>query len=112
MTIVKTHWFLWIYDPIFVLKNMDIYEIPSISFLQDLFNKLENKLLKEIDHLQEKNYNKKYYRNKDLKKYFGLSDNTIQKYREQGILPYSTIGTIPIYPVDEINKLIEDNRIN
>lgn len=50
-----------------------------------------------------------YYRNKDLKKEFGLSDNTILKYREENTIPYTYIGEIHFYPVAGINEILEKN---
>jgi hypothetical protein len=38
-----------------------------------------------------------YYRNEDLKKIFGLSNNTIIKYRQTGILPFTKLGDIFLY---------------
>lgn len=46
---------------------------------------------------------KKYYRNKDLKHNFGLAPNTIIKYREEGILPFTILGEIYLYPVKEVD---------
>lgn len=54
----------------------------------------------------------KYYRNKDLKKNFGLSDNTIKKMRITGELPSTKLGSITLYPVKEINKILDRNLIN
>jgi len=51
----------------------------------------------------------KYYRNIDLKRIFSLSSNTIIKYREEGILPYTLLGEIYLYPVIEINQILEKN---
>ena len=71
---------------------------PVISLLNELKCKFEN-----INHP------KRYYRNKDLKKYFGLSDNTILEYRQKNKLPYSKIGEIYYYPIAEIEKLLIQN---
>ena len=50
-----------------------------------------------------------YYRNKDLKEIYGLSDNTIKDYRDKNIIPYTWIGSIPIYPVADFNLLLNRN---
>ena len=52
---------------------------------------------------------KKYYRNKNLKEIFGLSDNTIITYRDNNTLPFTKIGEIYYYPVDEIDKILQKN---
>ena len=50
-----------------------------------------------------------YYRNKDLKKNFGLSNNTIVKYRQTGILPYTKMGDIFLYEASKIEKILNEN---
>ena len=69
--------------------------------------KLILKLLEEIkskfDTIKQPN---KFYRNKDLRESFGLSDNTIISYREKNILPFSKIGEIYYYPMDKIESIL------
>lgn len=68
------------------------------------------KLLEEIKSKFDKVSNaKKYYRNSDLKKLFGLSDNTIISYRDKNILPFSKLGEIYYYPIAEIDNIISKN---
>lgn len=50
-----------------------------------------------------------YYRNEDLKKMFGLSNNTIIKYRQTGILPYTKLGDIFLYDSSKIDKILRSN---
>lgn len=68
------------------------------------------KLLEEIkskfDTLKQP---KKYYRNNDLKKLFGMSDNTICTYRDKNIIPFSKIGEIYYYPIAEIDAILAKN---
>jgi hypothetical protein len=52
---------------------------------------------------------KKYYRNKDLKVFFGMSDNTILSYRDQNILPFTKLGEIYYYPIAEIENIFNQN---
>lgn len=51
-----------------------------------------------------------YYRNEDLKKIFGLSNNTIIKYRQTGILPYTKLGDIFLYDSDKIDKILRSKE--
>ena len=51
-----------------------------------------------------------YYRNEDLKKMFGLSNNTIIKYRQTGILPYTKLGDIFLYNSSVIDKILRSNE--
>lgn len=50
-----------------------------------------------------------YYRNEDLKRIFGLSSNTIIKYRQTGVLPYTKLGDIFLYDSSEIDKILKLN---
>lgn len=52
---------------------------------------------------------KRYYRNKHLKSYFGLSDNTIICYRDKNLLPFTKIGEIYFYPIAEIENILTQN---
>lgn len=52
---------------------------------------------------------KKYYRNKSLKEFFGLSDNTIISYRDNNIIPFTKLGEIYYYPIDEIDNILQKN---
>lgn len=69
---------------------------------------LEGLLKKVLEKLEsrEETSRPKYYRNKDLRKVFGLSSNTIIKYRDNGILPYTILGDIYLYPATEIEKIL------
>lgn len=51
----------------------------------------------------------RYYRNEDLKRIFGLSNNTIIKYRQTGILPYTKLGDIYLYETTKIEKILNEN---
>ncbi|AZQ44855.1 helix-turn-helix domain-containing protein [Nonlabens ponticola] len=74
--------------------------------LHDKLSQLETKLDKTSS-----NQVKKYYRNKDLKLLFGISQNTIIKYRNNGNIPFTTIGDVYLYPVEEIDKVLSKNWV-
>ena len=59
---------------------------------------------------QGKTLRPEYYRNEDLKKMFGLSNNTIIKYRQTGILPYTKLGDIFLYDSSKIDKILKSNQ--
>ncbi len=71
---------------------------PILVLLNDIKSKVDNQPQQ-----------KKFYRNKDLKSKFGLSDNTITSYRDKNILPFTKIGDIFYYPVDEIDLILKQN---
>lgn len=84
--------------------------LPSKEFVESNFNKI----MAELAQLKEKNNSpriedKKYYRSKDLKRIFGLSDNTISDYRNKGIIPFTKLGEIYYYPVVQIEEILRSN---
>ena len=88
--------------------------IPTVSTIKYLLEPI----LKKLDHLDalvqrssSNNTIPKYYRNNDLKRLFGLSNNTIVKYRETGLLPYTKLGEIFLYEVKELELILKYNSI-
>jgi hypothetical protein len=93
---------------------MEQITIPSLSSIRNLIEPINWRLQQIEEKLQKlpKMVNpSKYYRNSDLKQLFGLSNNTIIKYRENGTLPFTTLGDIYLYEVDEINKILKRNEV-
>ena len=79
---------------------------PIYSRLEAIENRIKQSSQKS-NHLAVK-----YYRNNDLKRLFGLSNNTIIKYRETGILPYTKLGDIYLYDTQELEKIIILNKVS
>ncbi len=88
--------------------------IPTVGSIRRLLDPIYQRLekidstIKVQSTIQHPN---KYYRNQDLKKIFGLSSNTIIKYRETGILPYTKLGDIFLYDVKQIEKILIQNKV-
>jgi hypothetical protein len=88
-------------------ENKTSYLVAIKQLLDPLYVRLER-----IDSKIKGDYEKstlRYYRNEDLKKIFGLSNNTIIKYRQTGILPYTKLGDIFLYEATKIEKILNDN---
>ncbi len=83
----------------FMLKVKDLIE-PVVARLETIDSKIS----------QGKVLRPEYYRNEDLKKMFGLSNNTIIKYRQTGILPYTKLGDIFLYNSGKIDKILRSNE--
>ncbi len=88
--------------------------IPTIGsikkLLEPIYFRLDN-IDSNIKNQVSKPESKKYYRNQDLKVIFGLSSNTIIKYRETGLLPYTKLGDIFLYEIDKIGKILASNQV-
>ena len=83
----------------------------SIDKFESLLNPVLNKLDAIERNLKRKTttHNIAYYRNKDLKANFGLSPNTIIKYRESGVIPFTMIGDVYLYPIIQLNEVLKMN---
>ncbi len=88
--------------------------IPSTNIIKSLLEPI-NKKLDHINSLvsisSSSTTTTKYYRNADLKQLFALSNNTIVKYRETGLLPYTKLGEIFLYEVKIIDSILEENSV-
>jgi hypothetical protein len=98
------------------MENASEIKLPTMGsiklLIEPIYDKLKNielainsKKLKESD-------SKKYYRNSDLKNLFGLSPNTIIKYRETGVIPYTQLGEVYLYEAILIQQILEKNKIS
>jgi hypothetical protein len=91
--------------------------IPSVRSIQLLLEPIYSRL-EAIENRIKQSYQKsnqppvKYYRNNDLKRLFGLSNNTIIKYRETGILPYTRLGDIYLYEVAAVEQILTNNKVS
>jgi hypothetical protein len=88
--------------------------IPTLGSIKKLLEPIYLRLEKIDTSIQTQNsinQPKKYYRNQDLKKIFGLSSNTIIKYREVGVLPYTKLGDIFLYEIKNIDKILSTNKV-
>lgn len=89
--------------------------IPSIRGIKQLLQPLDERLERienSIKNRPNSNDKIKYYRNQDLKEIFGISNNTIIKYRQSGVLPYTMFGDIYLYDKKDIDSILNKNKIS
>ncbi|WP_027137410.1 helix-turn-helix domain-containing protein [Gaetbulibacter saemankumensis] len=87
------------------------FQFLSKEELQNLLTPITSKLElidKKLNN-SSSSKSKGYYRNKDLQEKFRLSPNTIIKYRESGLIPFTVIGDIYLYPIDKIEEVLKAN---
>jgi hypothetical protein len=75
------------------------------------------KLLEEIKKLLNNpsgsgSDSKKWLKSTEVMKLLQISPGTLQNFRINGNLPFTRIGGSIYYDVDEINKILMENRIN
>lgn len=78
--------------------------------LEPIYKRLD-RITSEMLNQHSDNDELKYYRNKDLKDIFNISSNTIVKYRETGVLPYTKLGDIYLYERKAIDAILKENTI-
>ncbi len=95
--------------------KLDEIRIPTVNTIKYLLAPI----IEKLDHIEStvklNSPNKpkpKYYRNIDLKNDFGLSSNTIIKYRESGQLPFTKLGEIYLYEKKKIDSILIENSVN
>ncbi|MBR9847301.1 MAG: helix-turn-helix domain-containing protein [Algicola sp.] len=89
-------------------------QLPTVKAIKNLLNPIYerlNQISSQLSSQKEHKTSPKFYRNNDLKEIFNISNNTIIKYRETGILPYTKMGDIYLYEVKEIDKILKQNYI-
>jgi hypothetical protein len=95
-------------------EDRDELIIPTIGNIKKLLEPIYSRLDKidsAVNKQEVKPNQTKYYRNQDLKKIFGLSSNTIIKYRETGILPCTKLGDIFLYEIKIIEAILIRNKV-
>jgi len=93
-------------------KDLKKKKLSLIMRVKEIIDPVVIKLDTICSKINAKGYDSRpaYYRNEDLKKIFGLSPNTIIKYRQTGILPYSKLGEIFLYDSELIEKILQENQ--
>jgi hypothetical protein len=95
-------------------------EIFKDEFFQQLNNGFRTSLiedLKSILELKEKNMfleleGKRFLKSYQVERMLGISAGTLQNLRINKTLPFSKIGGTIFYEMDDIQKLIKDNKRN
>lgn len=86
------------------VQSIQMLLVPIQQRLKNIENSLKNTVQKSVP--------KRYYRNADLKSIFGISPNTIIKYRDTGILPYTKLGEVYLYEIKVIEEILNHNKIS
>ncbi|MCD8073111.1 MAG: helix-turn-helix domain-containing protein [Alistipes sp.] len=53
--------------------------------------------------------NERYYSGSELCSIFHFSSRALQNYRDEGIIPYTMIGSKILYRESDINEILEKN---
>jgi hypothetical protein len=89
-------------------------ESPLVLIQLDKLQSLLNPVINKLEIIEAKLHKKQpaprgYYRNKELRELFGLSPNTIIKYRNNRVIPFTMMGDLYLYPIAKIDELLTNN---
>ncbi|OBX23391.1 MULTISPECIES: helix-turn-helix domain-containing protein [Bizionia] len=86
--------------PTTILTTDDLYQ-----FKMELFDEMKSLL-------SNAQPSKKYLRSTEVMKLLQVSPGTLQNLRVNGTIPYTKLGGIIYYDQEDINKVLEDNRMH
>ena len=68
--------------------------------------------IKEMINYQSSFASKKWLKLQEVRDLLSISPGTLQNFRINGTLPYSKVGGVIYYDYEEIQKVLEGNRID
>ncbi len=76
-------------------------------------NQFRTLLLKDINELlnSKPNHSKKWLSAKEVQEQLNITSGTLQNFRIKGILTYTKIGSSVFYSTQEIEKILESNKV-
>ena len=89
--------------------------MPATIITTDDLRDFKLELLDDIKKLLSKQAQgklKKYLKSSELMDLLQISPGTLQNLRIKGTLPYTKVGGIIFYDSEEIQKVMDNNRIN
>ena len=89
--------------------------MPTSIITTDDLREFKMELLDDIKKLldqQKSGRIKKYLKSAEVMDLLKVSPGTLQNLRINGTLPYTKIGGLIYYELDEIQKVMEENRVH
>jgi hypothetical protein len=89
--------------------------MPANIITTDDLRDFKLELLDDIKKLLSKQAQgklKKYIKSSELLEMLQISPGTLQNLRVNGTLPYTKVGGIIFYDSEEIQKVMDNNRVN
>ncbi|MAW94319.1 MULTISPECIES: helix-turn-helix domain-containing protein [unclassified Leeuwenhoekiella] len=89
--------------------------MPATLITTDDLREFKRELLNEIKTLLNNQGTpklKKYLKSSEVMELLQVSPGTLQNLRINGTLPFTKVGGLIYYDADDIQKVMEDNRVN
>lgn len=78
---------------------------------EDLREELDLHFSKISDIFINKSFAHNWVKSEVVMKILGVTSSTLQTYRNNGTIPYSKIGGVILYNIDDINNTLMNNKI-
>ena len=88
--------------------------MPTSIITTDDLREFKMELLEELRTLLTKQHSgtlKRYLKSSEVKDLLQISPGTLQNLRINGTLPYTKMGGIIYYDVQEIHRVMDENRV-
>ncbi|NIJ45126.1 putative DNA-binding transcriptional regulator AlpA [Wenyingzhuangia heitensis] len=88
--------------------------MPTAIITTDDLREFKIELLEDFKKLLESNSStktKKYLKSNEIMELLQVSPGTLQTLRINGTLPYTKIGGIIYYDAEEIQKVMDENKV-
>lgn len=87
--------------------------MPTSIITTDDLREFKMELLEEIKELfnAKGSNSKKWLKSTDVMKMLKISPGTLQNLRSNGTIPYTKIGGLIYYDAGEIERVMEENRV-
>lgn len=86
----------------------------TVLTIEDL-HEFKKEFLQELKTLLKGNQSgtaKKWMKSTEVRKLLGISPGTLQNLRINGTLPYSKMGGVIYYDHEEIQRILQSNRVD
>jgi len=70
----------------------------------------KNEIVKEVTSANQNHVTKKWLRSKEVRDMLSISPGTLQNMRINGTLPFAKLGSTIFYDLEEINKILTENK--
>lgn len=84
-------------------------ETPAYKELIGDMAEIERIADKVVKAVKPSLLNERYYTTEDMIQTFRISRRALQNYRDKGIIPYTSIGGVILYPESKIREVLEKN---
>lgn len=84
-------------------------ETPEYKELIGDMAEIERVADKVVERIKPSLLNERYFSTEEVMEHFHISRRALQNYRDTGVIPYTAIGGIFLYPESEIRKVLEEN---